>query len=1249
MALNFFRQSDIEAMTPESVPQNFINYFNGLTEERKQAIITSNPLIAGVLGYNKETGSEELPVIEKEIVDEVDDNDDIYENSDLDDFSGYQEDDENGSIASDEDSQLEKNVYDDVDLESLNNKSLEPFVAFSIDDNIEKCPVHHCKFKNLQFKYQARSMRYEGTAIYGVTARYCPECHRLYIKNSYSLGLRERFETIGIDCVIYDKSASEKYIRRHITEIEMSDGQAIYYPDVWAEDRPICPVHNNELEKFPYVKKYKDREVHFTGWFCDKCNKVMIRRTAAADLEDQCATVGIPLDFEKIEPLKPLTEKKSIKNIHADYYVEYGKRSKYDFEFDADCYLLRKDDVLVVSDSTECNLEGHSTGESSLVMILVDEKRNGEKAYIVQAGYCSQCQKYYIEEDDFEVLYKAGRPEVTVIYDTDSEAEHSITSGEVFEIEKSHLDKLETELDTIVNDIKAQADYVNPYAVGDYDDGNLSFAKSISNSKYSGKISEVLKYKPKPYAYRVDLSNDNQSMIFYLGAADLILDDQKRVFSYNSDFGRKLVNYRTIEIEINGQKYDIKLQRQFDISEAKLYSYVNNRTDEDAIYRKGITDPFLIRVLNTRKRQHNLTDIIATIQENQNAIVDVPIDKNIIVQGCAGSGKTMVLLHRLSNLKYNHRDYDFEKAVILTPNENFNLHIKGLVGELQINDVDRISVEQYYLYLLSQFHVGFDMKRKITSEVMVKQNVVDYIYSDLFREDLKAAYFSILKEYEGIIENFYELTDLMGLERKIINTENPSNIVVQIKGTIDAYKGMISKKKDEIQSAEEDFKKLNDRKKFLEEQIPKSREAANGIIKQTVPGVYGKIGTAMSECQRIIDEQTQMYNEINEEVQQVQSRLLPFGKERRLTELKKKSDRTRQQILTQQAKMEELNRFFEDREIEKTDEESLAWMKQVQLAVPQVREDVRLCERIKDEASRFELELQELHPKVLESETACEKVKADAYSIDCEKACTFVEAVIERWTPESIFNKSLEKAVRTHFEGKTVKLPAGTHRYNLYSDLILAPMYFGKDSVDDKKLICIDEGQDMCPNEYKLIYKLNQGKCVFNIYGDTNQLLKPGRGISDWNMLVNEFNADKYELNENYRNTNQITRYCNDNFDMSVAQTGVDGVAVREIARKDLEDELSNLVVNDEKVAVLVPRKVRKGQYLSMDMLSAEVRDIIGSKIENGYISLMYVDEVKGIEFDTVFVDSAKMTRNEKYIAYTRALSKLVIVVDAEA
>ena len=55
---------------------------------------------------------------------------------------------------------------------------------------------------------------------------------------------------------------------------------------------------------------------------------------------------------------------------------------------------------------------------------------------------------------------------------------------------------------------------------------------------------------------------------------------------------------------------------------------------------------------------------------------------------------------------------------------------------------------------------------------------------------------------------------------------------------------------------------------------------------------------------------------------------------------------------------------------------------------------------------------------------------------------------------------------------------------------------------------------------------------------------------------------------------------------------------------------------------------------------------MLGDEIGNGRIAVKYVDEVKGIEFDRVYVVGNRMTRNEKYIAYTRALSNLVVVVD---
>ena len=168
------------------------------------------------------------------------------------------------------------------------------------------------------------------------------------------------------------------------------------------------------------------------------------------------------------------------------------------------------------------------------------------------------------------------------------------------------------------------------------------------------------------------------------------------------------------------------------------------------------------------------------------------------------------------------------------------------------------------------------------------------------------------------------------------------------------------------------------------------------------------------------------------------------------------------------------------------------------------------------------------------------------------------------------------------------------------------------------QFICVDEGQDLAVNEYRLLSELNQNHVVFNIFGDTNQLMKSGRGISDWNLLLSELQAEQYVLNENYRNTNQITRFCNDNFGLKTLQTGVDGPKVREISRRDLEKELAGLMITTERIAILLPRTVQKMKYLDMDILPENIRNMIGETMDNGFISVMYVDEVKGIEFDKV-------------------------------
>ena len=194
--------------------------------------------------------------------------------------------------------------------------------------------------------------------------------------------------------------------------------------------------------------------------------------------------------------------------------------------------------------------------------------------------------------------------------------------------------------------------------------------------------------------------------------------------------------------------------------------------------------------------------------------------------------------------------------------------------------------------------------------------------------------------------------------------------------------------------------------------------------------------------------------------------------------------------------------------------------------------------------------------------------------------------------------------------------------------------------------MCVDEGQDLAFNEYLLIYELNAENMVFNIFGDTNQLIKEGRGISDWEPLKEKFNALVYTLNENYRNTNQITGFCNSSFKMNVLKSGADGPEVREIPRNALEKELASAKVSSERWAILLPRSIRKNAFLNTECIPDEIGSIIGDETGSGYISLMYVDEVKGIEFDRVYVSGRKMCRNEKYIACTRALTELILIVE---
>lgn len=107
--------------------------------------------------------------------------------------------------------------------------------------------------------------------------------------------------------------------------------------------------------------------------------------------------------------------------------------------------------------------------------------------------------------------------------------------------------------------------------------------------------------------------------------------------------------------------------------------------------------------------------------------------------------------------------------------------------------------------------------------------------------------------------------------------------------------------------------------------------------------------------------------------------------------------------------------------------------------------------------------------------------------------------------------------------------------------------------------------------------------------------------------------------------------YCNKKLDMRMQPVGVDMDEVSEYKDISAAIDYAENIKND---AVFIV----KDEYAEADLENL----LKGKGIENYHIYT--VKTVKGLEFKETFVFDDGMQRNEKYIAYTRALAKLNVI-----
>lgn len=101
-------------------------------------------------------------------------------------------------------------------------------------------------------------------------------------------------------------------------------------------------------------------------------------------------------------------------------------------------------------------------------------------------------------------------------------------------------------------------------------------------------------------------------------------------------------------------------------------------TEDESLQGEGA----LLAALNS-KRTGRMSDIVSTIQSEQDRIIRSSISGAVVVQGGPGTGKTAVALHRAAYLLYTHRDRLKSAGVLLVgPSSSFMKYIERVLPSL---------------------------------------------------------------------------------------------------------------------------------------------------------------------------------------------------------------------------------------------------------------------------------------------------------------------------------------------------------------------------------------------------------------------------------------------------------------------------------------------------------------------------------------------------------------------------------------
>lgn len=710
------------------------------------------------------------------------------------------------------------------------------------------------------------------------------------------------------------------------------------------------------------------------------------------------------------------------------------------------------------------------------------------------------------------------------------------------------------------------------------------------SAEIEAETKKMNEYRPlfdEPYFARMDLVDNAEGYnSYYIGKkGDLKLE----IVDWRAPISKRYYQKSCSSFTFNEYVYKTVLRRAISAKNGTVQDFKNEYLSlkdyltEEEIGGKdeeNILDPFLREIIKSRKEEDSVKDIIRTIQEKQYDVITCDETKDFVLQGCAGSGKTMVMLHRLSYLMYNHDDIRAHDVLIITPSNSFNAFIDELATVLELERVRTLTVYDYFLEVLKNEKI--DIKDKIDETQKEGEEYLAYLYSDAFKKDLK-------KKQDKVFDSLYGL--LKGSECK----DFIGGILQDCACQISAYEA-------------------------IKNSSLRVRRAILGEIKEREGGglYYTKPFRELMNC--VLEVQ-----DFFKETLKSEKAKIPAYFYRQLISFYKAAD-------------------FVARRTERVTAEALSSLSDLTVALEKELIDLkRFRQRIGGEevylyADRIE------RRKELIAETA----KQSAFVREIGESVTAFAEFFAYLRGEKNFTalgacEDFVDIVR-YFYKETVKKQKKKYGLNgkkMYKSdayaLCSICQLLGKKLTPAHSFVFVDEAQDISAGEYDLIRAVNKN-AHFNLFGDIEQNVTPWRGVRDWGKTFPDFEI--FTLNQNYRNTNQIVEFVASTLKVDMRPIGFDGPKVEKITPR----EISRFFKDKKGLNAVICSERDREKYLRKAYHDMREK----GRVSKTKINFMSVYESKGLEFSAVAVIPSGMSAGERYIAYTRALKDLAVVLEKE-